>query len=224
MSLSRPKDSSSMGEERGIVPELHPEILMHPNIPKPLHEVNPRNIMGREKWDILRKQVYASTDYHCIACGVHQYEALCHQWLEAHEFYDIDYKLGRVTIKKIIPLCHYCHNFIHSGRLQMVMGEEKTEDEVRGILEHGFKVLSDSKLNCFYATLHLAHVVGAKTFGVQQAPVPAESGVSWEDWRLVWDGIEYPPKYKTYEKYDFNFRAYSGFGNANCTYGSIESG
>lgn len=185
--------------------ELHPEILMHPNIPKPLHEVNPRNIMGQAKWDEVRKAAYASTNYHCIACGVHKSEAKGHQWLEAHEFYDIDYEAGRVEIEKIIPLCHYCHNFIHSGRLYMVMGKEKSKEEVAEILEHGFKILSDADLSAFPFTIHLAHELDVDDHGVMPTLSPDGETPAWEDWRLVWDGNEYPPKYKTYQEWRERF-------------------
>lgn len=185
--------------------ELHPEILMHPNIPKPLHEVNPRNIMGQAAWDIVRKEAYASTDYHCIACGVHKSDAKGFQWLEAHEFYNIDYSAGRVEIDRIIPLCHYCHNFIHSGRLSMILGKEKDEEEVIAILEHGFKVLADAGLSAFYFTVHLAHELGAETYGVVPSVTPDGETPEWGDWRLVWGGKEYPPKYKTYEEWKTRF-------------------
>jgi len=182
-----------------------PEILMHPNIPKPLHEVNPRSIMGQDKWDILRQEVYKSTDYHCIACGVPKSEAKLHQWLEAHEYYDIDYKKGRVKIKSIEPLCHYCHNFIHSGRMAMIIGKEKTEEEVIEILEHGFKVLADSKLECFSFTWHLATKLGAKTYNVEPYKQTSDFA-DWDKWRLVWEGKEYPPKFKTYEEWQERYQ------------------
>lgn len=180
---------------------LKPDILMHPNIPKPLHEVNPRNIMGQEKWDIIRQEVYKTTDYHCVACGVAKAEAKGHQWLEAHEYYDIDYEAGRVKIRSLEPLCHYCHNFIHSGRLSMILGKEKSKQEVIDILEHGFKVLSYNKLKSFPFTLQLAKSLGAKTYGVKPYSQDSDSFADWEDWRLVWEGKEYPPKYRTYSEW-----------------------
>lgn len=187
-----------------LVDLLEPSVLMHPSIPKPLHEVNPRNIMGKAKWDILRQQVYASTDYHCIACGVAKAEAKGFKWLEAHEFYDIDYHKGTVTIKQIIPLCHYCHNFIHSGRLKMIMGKKKSVEEVVAILQHGFDILAENSLRCFYPTLIFAQQLEdfayINTHNVQPYDVSGSS-VKWEDWRLIWDGVEYPPKYKSYEEW-----------------------
>ena len=105
---------------------LHPEILSQPNIPQPLHGLSPRVINGDAWWNATRKEVYARYDYHCIACGVHKTEAQGPKWLEAHEVYDFDYAKGIATVKSIEPLCHYCHNFIHSGRLEAIINKEKS--------------------------------------------------------------------------------------------------
>lgn len=201
MSLSNPSLDFKNNSTHQTEFKLHPEILMHPHVPKPLHEVNPRNLMTNEEWDQVRQAAYASTNYHCIACGVHKSQAKGKQWLEAHEFYDIDYELGRVEVKKIVPLCHYCHNFIHSGRLSMIIDKEKTKEEVIEILEHGFKILSENNLSAFYFTLHLAHELDAETYGVTQSLIPDGETPEWGDWRMIWNGKEYPPKYKTYEEW-----------------------
>lgn len=156
--------------------------------------------MGQEKWDELRLEIYAKYDYHCAACGVHKSQARGHQWLEAHEYYSIDYHAGRVEIESIEPLCHYCHNFIHSGRLKMIMGKEKTREEVVEILEHGFMVLSENRLQVFPHTLQLARSVDAETFNVQPYYVPPPMD-EWSDWRLVWEGNEYAPLFDSSEEW-----------------------
>ena len=46
---------------------LKPEILIHPHIPKPLHGISPRSIMGKDWWDRERQRVYKSTNFHCAA-------------------------------------------------------------------------------------------------------------------------------------------------------------
>src|SRR5690606_21367531 len=107
---------------------------------------------------------------------------------------------GRVEIESLQPLCHYCHNFIHSGRLSMIIGGEKTEEEVIEILEHGFKILSENRLRAFPFTLQLAESLDANSYGVEAYELPPSS-IEWQDWRLIWDGVEYLPKYATYKQW-----------------------
>ena len=86
-------------------------ILLHPNIPKPLHGVNPRSLMNDKWWDDQRHKAYRVKDFHCHSCGIHKLVAKEKQWLEAHEIYEINYEQGTATFKEIVALCHYCHNY-----------------------------------------------------------------------------------------------------------------
>ena len=108
---------------------IRPEILLHPNVPKPLHHVNPRSILGKEWWDVQRQKAYKENNYCCWACGIHKSEAKYHQWLEGHEHYDINYETGCVKLKEIVALCHSCHNSIHTGRMQLLRKRKEISKE-----------------------------------------------------------------------------------------------
>jgi len=170
---------------------LRPEILCHPHIPQPLHGINPRTIKGQRWWDEIRKEVYKKYLFHCAACGVAKENAKKHKWLEAHEFWDINYQSGVCKVESIEPLCHYCHNFIHSGRLSMIIGKEKSKKEVIEILEHGFKILSENNLKAFYFTLKFAKELGAKTFNVEGYKPEVNSKLEDKDFKLLFEGEEY---------------------------------
>ena len=126
---------------------LRPEILLHPNIPKPMHGLSPRTIMGDRWWNIERQKTYAKSYYHCVACDVSKWEAKYYQWLEAHELYEIDYVKGRMIFKEIVALCHSCHNFIHSGRMQALVDSGKMlRSKQQDILKHGMTIIEHHKL------------------------------------------------------------------------------
>jgi hypothetical protein len=181
--------------------KLKPEILTHPNIPKPLHGINPRSIMGKAWWDKTRKAAYKSTNFHCVACGVAKIDAKMFQWLEAHEYWNIDYQKGVCEVVSIEPLCHYCHNFIHSGRLSMIMGTEKTYEEVVDILKHGFKVLDFNKLDCFPDTFTFAQSLGVDTLGVKPYELKVNPNLKWSDWKLIFNGKEYRSNFDNIEQW-----------------------
>jgi len=163
--------------------KLNPGLLLHPNIPKPLHTVNPRSVLGRKWWDIHRQTSYADKDYHCHACGVHKEEAKFKKWLEGHEHYDINYKTGEVKFVKVVALCHSCHNYIHNGRMQALLEQGViTRIRFNQIQKHGELVL---------------RLAGHKIF---RPSYPAQSeDVRWDDWHMVIEGKKYYSPFKDYD-------------------------
>lgn len=150
-----------------------PELLLHPNIPKPLHGCAPRVVLGDQWWNEHRQEAYRTNNYCCWACGVPRSDALVHQWLEAHEAYDFDYSRGRLTLLEIVALCHLCHNFIHSGRLSMLNSSGEVTDEfVDQVTKHGKAV----------------------TRGLKRPKATDPRNVAkWSDWRMVIEGRDYGP-------------------------------
>jgi hypothetical protein len=119
-----------------------PILLCHPNIPKPLHTLNPRTIKGNKWWKQTKKECKAKFNDHCWACGVHKSKAKMRSWLEAHESYNINYSTGRVEYVGTCALCHPCHNFIHNGRLiNLINKNGYSYQNFEQIMNHGNAIL-----------------------------------------------------------------------------------
>lgn len=178
---------------------MNPKLLTHPNIPKPLHGMNPRSILGDDWWNEQRQIAYAKENYHCWACGVHKKDAAYHRWLEGHESYDINYKLGSVELKEIVALCHCCHNFIHSGRLWvMYQRGQMSRQKAEYIMKHGISILDKHNLKPSIAT----KIVSLKIDDTPDLLIPIileEDGyeignkeiAEWSEWHLVLNGKKY---------------------------------
>jgi hypothetical protein len=174
-----------------MVWKRRPELLLCPNIPKPLHGVAPRVVLGNSWWNKTRKEAYARTNYRCMACGVHKYRAKYREWLEAHEVYDIDYERGRSVFVEAVPLCHFCHNFIHDGRLNMLLQAGKIpHGKFAAIMQHGERILSAEGLTKPPHSVRDQQVTNALLSG---------RFANWSDWRMIVAGVEYPPLFTSYE-------------------------
>lgn len=161
--------------------KLRPEILCRPKQPEALHGVVPREILGPSWWNKTRQKAYESTNFHCIVCGVQKYKAKYHPWLEGHELYEIDYLCATSTYVETIPVCHFCHNYYHSGRLQALLAKgEIHHAKFVAIIQHGDEILAQHNL----------------VRNVHEGPMP-----EWGEWRLIIDGLEYKPLYPTFEEY-----------------------
>jgi hypothetical protein len=179
----------------------NPELLTHPNIPKPLHGVNPRSIMGKEWWDEKRKEAYATNFFCCWACGTHKSKAAFHNWLEGHENYDINYETGEVRLNGIVALCHSCHNFIHSGRLYMMyQSGEYSKAKCLTILNHGFSILAGNGLTPFWGTVDVWNLLTGDNMPAKYDD-PDEQFAEWGDWHLVIDGEKHYSKFENIQEW-----------------------
>jgi hypothetical protein len=104
------------------------------------------------------------------------------QWLEGHEWYRIDYPAGRMYYEHTVALCHYCHNYIHVGRLKdLLIKNMIPQAKYVAIIQHGERLLSEA--------------------GLPPRQVYTGPCAPWADWRLVLEGKEYPPLYETLEEW-----------------------
>lgn len=191
------KQLEALPKQVNITFVRRPEVLLQPNLVKPLHGVNPRTILGRKWWDKTRKEAYASTGFCCLACGIHKDLAKGRAWLEAHESYETNYQTGRVVYIEALPLCHFCHNYIHSGRLRMLLQKgEIHHAKYVSIIQHGDQVLFEAGLSKVSQQQQEEALVKLE----RQGKVAA-----WSSWRLVIDGKEYEPLYKSYAEWEQSF-------------------
>lgn len=159
---------------------------MGPNIPKPMHGVAPRTVLGSKWWNSTKKTAYASTGNRCLACGTHASASKYRQWTEAHEVYSINYVLGRMFYEETIPLCHLCHCYIHDGRLRWLMSIGKLHfGKFAQVMQHGDRVIDEAGLppRLPYTVRDAAFVEG----------IMSGSYAAWSNWRLVVENKEYPP-------------------------------
>ena len=179
----------------------YPEILLALPITPPLHGVNPRSIKGDTWWRKTRAAACESTEDHCIACGVHKSEAKYRKWMEAHEDYEIDIPNFEYRLKRIVPLCHACHNYIHIARLNMLLRKgEITVKKFQDIVRHGNDLVRPIERN------------GAKSFDTL---TDAEKTIlyrpeltgSWSKWHLKFEGTDYFSPNKTYEDWQKTYQS-----------------
>jgi len=171
---------------------IRPELLCQPNIIKPLHGLNPRTLLGQGRWDIERRKAYAKNSYCCMACWIEKSKAPFHQWLEAHEVYDIDFDTHTYKLKEIVPLCHSCHMYIHDWLLSVLHNRwEVSTTKYNRIMKHWESILKKAKIqNRGKLMMDMCKNDVSQWF--------PEENWTRSDWGLEIDGKKYYTKFKTY--------------------------
>lgn len=185
--------------------KLFPHLLIHPNIPKPLHGLAPRIILGDKWWNETKAKAKARMNNHCWACGVHKSQAKYHQWLEAHECYSIDYSLGKVEYVGTAALCHSCHNYIHDGRMLMLVRKgEMSKEKYEDIIKHGNIIISDWQSSLVghkkpYDPKLSPDEVLALASNASNKLRWIPGNCKWEDYHMIVNGVRYERSFESLE-------------------------
>jgi hypothetical protein len=176
-----------------------------------MHGLNPRLLLGQDWWDRQRHAAYAKRNFHCWACGIPRRDAV----LEGHEEYEVNYEVGRMTFLRVVALCPLCHSFVHSGRLTAKHRQGKLDgDTFKFIITHGLDILERAGLLPWPPTVEMvlleARSSGWRKIGnysiAKLTKLLAQSNAGfrepssfaeWGLWRLVIDGREFEPIYKS---------------------------
>ena len=225
-------------EETGV------PLLTMPNIPLPLHNRNPRNIMGKVSWDRMRKRCYFNADYKCEICGAE----LVGSHKAAHELYSIDYKDGTSKFERAIAICDKCHNFIHSGRMITMYGNENPmypKSYVLRIVEKAFRLIHDYNKNNdgeplrVYATIlsyleypslasEMRELIKKYDIKFYTEDSRKSQTAKWGEWKLIIGNKEFPTLFKSQREWQeamdkINERdARSGYWVRNKRYESLD--
>jgi len=172
-----------------------PELLVHPNIVKPLQSLAPRTLMKQKEWDVIRRKAYKENNYHCWACGVYREfdedkKRFVDEQLDCHETYVTDYDKKTSTINEFVAICKNCHSYIHSGLMNINYDRGKIdEQDCWTVCTHGDSILIDGGLVPFTK--------------VDKNDYKDE----WNEWRLVFNGKEYKSNFKDYDAWSKHYQA-----------------
>lgn len=180
--------------------DLRPLVAM-PNIPKPLHGVAPRTLLGAATWNRMRKSAYLGADDTCEICGTKPDNL---RQRHGHEVYEIDYASGTAVFKRVFCICSLCHlGGIHTGRAITLFKQDNPLYPKEFLLEgaeHAFKIISeynkdhpDADLRA-YAT-YLDYLKSDELRGPMEALIDKynikfykedpKTMAKWGDWKLV---------------------------------------
>ena len=197
-------------------PEDTRAVIGMPNIPKPLHHVNPRNILGPTTWNKMRKACYNAANMTCEICGKKQDTGYC----DAHEIYDIDYTTGTAIFKRTVCTCRLCHRYgIHTGRcITLFKGHNPLmpKEALLAGAENAFKTIAKynkdhpgEDLRCYYVFIEYLRedelrepmLELIKKYNVKFYMEDPKKMAKWADWKLIIGSREFPTPYKNEEEW-----------------------
>lgn len=189
-------------------------LITMPNVPRPLHGLPPREIMGKTMWNKVRKRCYYNAEYRCEICGDDPQKGHLH----AHELYSYNFMEGTGRFERCVAICKQDHDFIHSGRLITMYKNNNPlypKSYVLGVVEKGFnliceynKVTKGEKLRAYATFLEYLKVPSIEQemraliekYNIKFYSEPKHIA-KWGEWRLLYGNKEYPTPYANQEEW-----------------------
>lgn len=193
-------------------PDFGTKLLTMPNIPKPLHSLAPRTLVGATAWNYMRKQCYKRAGERCEICGCKVSGEPGWSQHQAHEVYKIDCVDGTSKLKKVVCLCKRCHLLcIHTGRALTLYkngvssyNKEVIIDAAKFVFstmyEYNTKHPDEEPLRPYKVwidfidepELHDDLFALAKKYNMSFWVENPKTMAKWSDWKLIFDGKEHP--------------------------------
>lgn len=182
-------------------------LITMPNVPQPLHGINPRSLMGEAKWDELRMKLYLESRYKCEICG----RALDDKSIQLHELYSYNRAKREAIFQKYIVVCKLCHNAIHSGRMLSFYKNQNlifTKEYVLEVIENCFKLVgeynvkNETVLRLYHTFLKFLYLADLEKevreliakYNIKFYDWQGKLG-DWRQWHLIWNGKKYYSPY-----------------------------
>lgn len=182
-------------------------LITMPNIPRPLHGVNPRAIMGEAAWNEVKYKYFLEARYKCEICGT----LLDNRNIQLHELYSYNHGERYAVFERYVSVCILCHNGIHSGRTISFYRNKNAlfpKEYVLKVAENCFKLVHNyneqhgTDLRVFYPFLNFAKHPELKDemenmfikYNIKFYRWPCSSG-NWKKWHLKYNGQEYYSPY-----------------------------
>lgn len=187
-------------------------LISMPNVPKPCHMLNPRNILGASTWNHMRKACYYEANDTCEICGTKP-ENLRQR--HGHEAYDINYEKGTVTFVRVFCVDALCHIFgIHTGRAATLHKNGNVLCPKEALIagaENAFRIAYEYNQDHPEADLRLYSTwldylkqddlrgdmeTLIKKYQIKFYEEDSKKTAKWGQWRLIIGNQEYPTPYK----------------------------
>ena len=81
-------------------------------LPAYAHYNNLRYLLKKDVWDYIRNKVRVEKKYTCEFCNK-KFSGNGVKFLECHEYWVFNVSYKKQILKKLILLCHYCHQTQH---------------------------------------------------------------------------------------------------------------
>ncbi len=96
--------------------------------------------MGKEQWDVIRKEVYKRAGNLCEVCGGKGWK----HPVEAHELWAFNLEIKEQYLIRFVALCPMCHRLQHMG----LAGIHNKSKLLNGVaLANHYNRLTNSKIN-----------------------------------------------------------------------------